>query len=85
MKVAMTETIFRGYVRMKTSPERHEAVLDCHSWRQEVQADGDSKMQIQHVMLRSDKVVEETNESERSHYGYIDLPPTAIPYFTTAC
>ena len=53
---------------MKPAPKRQEAVLVCHSGLQEVRANGESKIQIQHMTLRSDKMDEETKESERGHY-----------------
>lgn len=53
---------------MKPVLKRQEAAQVYHSGRQEVRADGESKIQIQHMRLRSEEIDEETKESERSQH-----------------
>lgn len=59
---------------MKPVLKRQEAAQVYHSGRQEVRADGESKIQIQHMRLRSEEIDEETKESERSQYVQINRP-----------
>lgn len=49
-----------------------------------VGAGGESKIQIQHMMLRSAKVEEEPKNSERRHHKCIYFLPNASCFLTTA-